>query len=145
MPDIYTKSKRSEIMSKISGKNTKPEIKFRKALFARGFRYRTNLNTLPGKPDIVLPKYKTIIFIHGCFWHSHKGCSRSKLPETNMEFWSKKINDNVIRDEKNINALKEIGWNCLIVWQCEISNKNLFDKTLANTIQILLKNRINVH
>ena len=87
MPDIFSKKKRSEIMSNISGKETKPEILVRKFLFSRGFRFRKNDSRYPGKPDIVLPKYKTAIFVHGCFWHGHKGCRRSKLPETNVSIW----------------------------------------------------------
>jgi DNA mismatch endonuclease, patch repair protein len=129
MSDIYSKSKRSEIMSKISGKNTKPEILFRKALFRKGFRYKINDKELPGKPDIVLHKYNTVIFIHGCFWHGHPECKYSKLPETNHSFWESKINATILRDSKNIEALENLGWNTYIVWQCEIRNKkDLGDK-----------------
>ena len=109
-------------MSKISGRETKPEILVRKFLFANGFRYRKNVKDLPGKPDIVLPKYKTIIFIHGCFWHGHT-CKRGKLPETNYEFWQEKIGKNIERDTQNISELKENNWNVIIIWLCEISNK----------------------
>lgn len=123
IPDIYSKKKRSEIMSKIRGKETKPEILVRKFLFSEGFRYRINDGRYPGKPDLVLPKYKTIIFIHGCFWHHHEGCKASKLPETNAEFWEKKVSDNVVRDRKNIEKLKSEGWNVIVVWQCEIKSK----------------------
>jgi len=122
MTDIFSKSKRSDIMSKISGRETKPEILVRKFLFANGFRYRKNVKDLPGKPDIVLPKYKTIIFIHGCFWHGHT-CKRGKLPETNYEFWQEKIGKNIERDTQNISELKENNWNVIIIWLCEISNK----------------------
>ena len=110
-------------MSKIRGKETKPEILVRKFLFSEGFRYRINDERYPGKPDIVLPKYKTVVFIHGCFWHGHEGCKASKLPETNFEFWKKKISDNVARDRKNIKILMSGGWNVIIVWQCEIKSK----------------------
>lgn len=99
MTDIYSKNKRSKIMSKISGKETKYEILVRKFLFEKGFRYRKNDKRLPGRPDIVLPKYKTIIFVHGCFWHGHY-CKAAKLPETNKEFWENKINSNIERDKK---------------------------------------------
>ena len=122
MSDIYSKSKRSDIMSKISGKETKPEILVRKFLFSKGFRFRKNVKNLPGKPDIVLPKYKVTIFVHGCFWHGHT-CKRSALPETNHEFWQEKIEKNIERDNCNIYDLKEKGWNIIIVWQCEIGNK----------------------
>ena len=123
MSDIYSKSKRSEIMSNISGKETKPEILVRKFLFAKGFRFRKNVKDLPGKPDIVLSKYKTVIFIHGCFWHGHS-CKRGTLPETNHEFWQEKIGKNIERDALNASELKESNWNVVIVWQCEIKNKN---------------------
>lgn len=120
MSDIYSKQKRSEIMSKISGKDTKPEILVRKLLFAKGFRFRKNDKRLPGSPDIVLPKYKTVIFIHGCFWHNHLGCKRSKLPKTNEDFWKKKISENVARDNINIDKIKKMGWKVIIIWQCEL-------------------------
>lgn len=122
MSDIFSKKKRSDIMSKISGKETKPEILVRKFLFSNGFRYRKNVKELPGKPDIVLPKYKTIIFVHGCFWHGH-ACKAAKLPETNKEFWENKIKSNIIRDEDNTRKLKDSGWLIITVWQCEIKNK----------------------
>ena len=122
MTDIYIKAKRSDIMSKISGKETKPEVIVRKFLFANGFRYRKNDKRLPGKPDIVLPKYKTVVFVHGCFWHRHKDCNYSKLPDTNTEFWEKKINANVLRDKKNQKELDKLGWKHLKVWQCSLSN-----------------------
>lgn len=122
MSDIFSKHKRSEIMSKISGKETKPEIMVREYLFSKGFRYRKNVIELPGKPDIVLPKYKTIIFIHGCFWHGHEGCSKSALPATNLEFWNDKLEKNKKRDKSNIIKLQEDGWKVIVVWQCELRN-----------------------
>ena len=122
MSDIYSKSKRSDIMSKISGKETKPEILVRKFLFSRGYRFRKNVKELPGKPDIVLPKYKTAIFVHGCFWHGHS-CKRGSLPESNREFWKEKINKNIERDSRNILQLEEKGWSVIIIWQCEMKNK----------------------
>jgi len=122
--DIYSKEKRSEVMSKIRGKETKPEILVRKFLFLKGFRYRINDKRYPGKPDIVLPKYHTIIFIHGCFWHGHENCKAAKLPGTNKDFWKKKISDNIVRDRKNIGKLRGEGWNVIIIWLCEIKNKS---------------------
>lgn len=122
MTDIYPPKKRSDIMSKISGKDTKPEILVRKFLFSKGLRYRLNDKRYPGRPDIILPKYKTAIFIHGCFWHGHQGCKASKLPETRKEFWQKKINDTKIRDKRKIEELKAQGWRVIVVWQCEIKN-----------------------
>ena len=121
MTDIYSKSKRSDIMSQISGKETKPEVLVRKYLFSKGFRFRKNDPRYPGKPDIILPKYKTGIFIHGCFWHGHE-CKAGKLPETRKEFWMKKICDNKIRDKKNKSELEVDGWKALTVWDCEINS-----------------------
>lgn len=125
MTDIFSKNKRSEIMSKISAKNTKPEIILRKALFKRGYRYRINYKKLPGKPDIVLSKYKTVIFVNGCFWHAHANCKDAHLPKSNVEFWKKKIDSNIERDNRNIQQLKNMGWNILVIWECEINKKNI--------------------
>ena len=127
--DIWDKKKRSEVMSKIRSKNTKPELALRKALFARGFRYRVNDGKLPGKPDIVLPKYKTVIFLHDCFWHSHEGCKYAYTPKTNTKFWADKINSNRERDKINTQKLIALGWNVLTVWECEIRHKYKRDIT----------------
>jgi DNA mismatch endonuclease, patch repair protein len=121
--DKYSSQKRSLIMSKITGKETKPEIFVRKYLFSKGFRYRKNVKSLPGSPDIVLPKYKTVVFIHGCFWHGHKNCKRSKLPESNPKFWSNKINATKIRDIRKKDLLVKSGWKVIVVWQCDINTK----------------------
>lgn len=134
MPDKFSKEKRSDIMSKISGKNTKPEIIVRKYLFSKGLRFRINVKALPGKPDIVLPKFKVAIFVHGCFWHGHS-CKRGKLPETNKEFWQNKINKNIDRDNKNLSELEEIGWKVITIWQCEIKNKKLEQNRLNLLIE----------
>lgn len=116
-------------MSKIRSKNTKPELTLRKALFARGFRYRVNDKKLPGKPDIVLPKYKTVIFLHGCFWHRHQGCKYAYTPKTNTQFWVDKITSNTERDKINAEKLMALGWNVLIVWECEIRHTHKHDIT----------------
>lgn len=139
MPDIYDKSKRSEIMSHISGKETKPEILVRKYLFSQGFRYRKNVKYLPGTPDIVLPKYKTVIFVHGCFWHGHPGCKKSKLPATNTEFWKNKISGTVDRDKVKEKKLKELGWKVLTVWECELKNKEKMNTTMTELVESILK------
>ena len=131
MSDIFSFQKRSDIMSKIGGKNTKPEILVRKFLFSKGFRYRINVKTLPGKPDIVLPKYKTVIFVNGCFWHGHN-CKKGKLPSSNIDFWRGKISNNKLRDDKNSDLLIKRGWKVIIIWQCEISK-------IDNRIKILNK------
>lgn len=138
MTDIFSKQKRSQIMSKISGKDTKPEIKVRKYLFSKGFRYRKNVKDLPGKPDIVLPKYKAVIFVHGCFWHGHD-CPAGKLPKTNYEFWSKKIGENKNRDQRNYEKLKEDGWDVIVIWQCEIKNNKIFNRTMNKIIAEIKK------
>lgn len=122
MADKFTKEKRSNIMSHIAGKETKPEVMVRKFLFTKGLRYRKNDKRLPGKTDIVLPKYRTAVFVHGCFWHGHTGCPKSKLPDTQKEFWKKKISGNIKRDKKDIDELKLKKWNVITIWQCEISN-----------------------
>ena len=129
MPDIYSKSKRSQIMSKISGKETKPEIIVRKYLFSKGFRFRKNDKRLPGKPDIVLSKYRTVIFVHGCFWHGHD-CKAGKLPKTRKDFWNKKISDNRKRDFRNIMEMQEQGWHVIIVWECDLKNKSKFESRM---------------
>lgn len=118
--DVFSQSKRSDIMSKVSGKDTKPEILIRKFLFSKGFRYRKNVKELQGKPDIVLPKYKTIIFIHGCFWHGHENCEAAKLPVSNVAYWTKKVSSNVTRDIHNKEILRELGWNVIVLWECEL-------------------------
>jgi DNA mismatch endonuclease (patch repair protein) len=139
LADIFTKEKRSEIMSKISGVETKPETMVRKFLFSNGFRYRKNDKRYPGKPDIVLPKYKTVIFVHGCFWHGHN-CKKGKLPETRKEFWKKKIKSNIERDKRNKQELERSGWKVIVVWQCEISNKSQLNNTL-NLVINKIKNK----
>ena len=119
MADNHTQEVRSRNMSHIRSTNTKPEEKVRKYLFSKGFRYRKNVKTLPGKPDIVLPKYHTLIFVHGCFWHKHN-CGRFVWPASNTEYWTQKINRNLERDKENYKKLTETGWKVLAVWECEL-------------------------
>lgn len=121
--DIHSKETRSYNMSKVKSKNTKPEETVGRYLFSQGFRYRKNVRALPGAPDIVLPKYKTAIFVNGCFWHVHENCNTFSWPTTNIEFWKNKLTANQERDNKNIELLKSIGWNVIIVWQCELKTK----------------------
>lgn len=123
--DIWSKKKRSEVMSKIKSHNTKPETLLRSALFKEGYRFRINVKGLPGKPDIVLKKYNTVIFVHGCFWHYHQDCREGRIPETNSKFWKDKLLKNIERDKKNELLLKKQGWQVLTVWECEIET-NLF-------------------
>ena len=129
--DVHSKETRSYNMSRIKSSNTKPEEIVRKYLFSKGFRYRKNDKRYPGKPDIVLPKYKTIIFINGCFWHGHKDCKYYVIPKTNTDFWLNKINHNIERDQKQINQLKAEGWNVIVLWECQLKIEKQ-NNTLGN-------------
>ena len=120
-------------MSHVRGKDTKPEVMVRQFLFAQGFRYRLYRKDLPGKPDIVLPKYKTVIFINGCFWHGHSGCKYATIPEANHDFWLAKISGNIERDKTNYAKLYELGWKVVEIWQCELKPK-FRDQTLTNLL-----------
>lgn len=122
MSDILTPEQRHKNMSQIRSKDTSIEVKLRKALFARGLRYRKNVTGMIGKPDIVLPKYKTVIFIHGCFWHRHKGCKYATMPKTRVDFWKEKFNSNIQRDKRQTEELINNGWNVLVVWECELKH-----------------------
>ncbi len=126
MADVVSPQKRSKMMSGIRGKNTKPELQIRKALHARGFRYRLHKTSLPGKPDLTLPKYNAVIFVHGCFWHLH-GCHLFKWPSTRPKFWKKKITGNKTKDQENIATLQKEGWRILIVWECALKGKEKLD------------------
>lgn len=120
--DVFTSKERSALMARIRGRDTKPEIMVRKFLFSRGFRYRINDSRYPGSPDIVLPKYRTVIFVHGCFWHGHEGCKLFRYPKTNFEFWFEKVQRNRERDDQKIKFLKQQGWNVIVIWECQIKN-----------------------
>ena len=125
MTDVHDKATRSYNMSQIKGKNTKPEMLVRKFLFANGFRYRLNVKDLPGKPDIVLPKYKTVIFVNGCFWHGHKGCRYFVLPKTRTEWWLQKIKGTMRRDKEAEIKLNVLGWRVITIWECELKTDQL--------------------
>ena len=131
MADVHTPEQRSYNMSRIRNKNTKPEELVRKYLFSQGFRYRKNDSRLPGKPDIVLPKYKTVIFVNGCFWHGHEGCKYFRMPKTNTEFWERKISRNRERDREEQKQLARMGWHCITVWECELKGERR-EKTLES-------------
>lgn len=133
MADVHSPETRSYNMSQIRGKNTKPEEMVRKYLFAQGFRYRKNDKKLPGKPDIVLPKYHTCIFVNGCFWHAHEGCKYFVWPKNNADFWEEKITGNVRRDNDNIHKLSQQGWNIITVWECELKPDKR-EKTLSKLV-----------
>jgi DNA mismatch endonuclease (patch repair protein) len=126
--DMVTPGTRSRMMSGIRGKNTKPEILVRKILHAAGFRFRLHRHDLPGSPDIVLPKYRLVIFVHGCFWHMHAGCKYSTMPSTRTDFWKKKLGSNRDRDRENIQKLLSKGWRVLVVWECFFKASHNDDK-----------------
>ena len=125
MADIKSREARSKNMSAIKGKDTKPEVITRKYLFSQGFRYRKNVSKLPGKPDIVLAKYKTVVFVNGCFWHYHEGCKYFVWPKQNAAFWKDKITDNVSRDKRNYKTLEEMGWRVITIWECELKHSRI--------------------
>lgn len=132
MADVHSKETRSYNMSRIKGKDTKPEMLVRKFLHANGFRYRLHVKDLPGKPDIVLPKYKAVIFVNGCFWHGHD-CKYAALPKTRTDWWANKINGNMANDNKAIAALKKSGWKVIVIWTCKLKS-NLFLQSLKEEI-----------
>lgn len=132
MTDIYPKEKRSAIMRKIGPIDSTQEIYIRKIAYSMGYRFRLHRKELPGNPDVVFPKYKKVIFIHGCFWHGHKNCKRAPIPRSNRVFWKRKITNNFLRDEINYRKLSKLGWKHLTIWQCTIKKKN----------EILLKKKI---
>ncbi len=129
MADPWTKVQRSRAMSRVKNKNTKPEMQVRSMLHWMGYRFRLHRRDLPGAPDIVLPRHRKAIFIHGCFWHSHD-CPRGKSPSTRPEFWNTKLDSNVERDRKNLEALEEMGWRVLTVWECELKDSDAVRKKL---------------
>lgn len=120
--DVFTKEKRSHVMRAVKGKNTGPEIELRKKLFATGLRYRLNVNTLPGKPDLVFAKHRTVVFVHGCFWHGHSCKRGARAPKQNAAYWKEKITRNKQRDKTNAAELEKLGWRVVTVWECEIKS-----------------------
>ena len=133
MADVHDKATRSYNMSRVKSKNTKPEIVVRQFLHANGFRFRLHTKDLPGKPDIVLPKYKTVIFVNGCFWHGHEGCKYYVVPKTRTEWWLNKINHNILNDEKAVESLQKGGWKIITIWACKLK-KTLLEETLNGLI-----------
>ena len=131
MTDVHSKEVRSYNMSRIHGKDTKPEILVRKYLFSKGLRFRKNDKRYPGHPDIVLPKYNTVVFVHGCFWHYHENCRYATMPSSNVNFWKQKLFTNRTRDKKNQDLLSNMGWKVIVVWECQLK-KDTKDKTLED-------------
>ena len=139
MPDVHTPEQRHKNMAAIHSSSTKPELKLRRALWSLGFRYRINEKDLPGKPDIVLPKYRTVVFIHGCFWHGHKDCKYYTVPKTNTEFWTAKVTRNQQRDQEVWRQLEAKGWYVIIVWECELK-KYRFEDTVNSVAAEIVRN-----
>jgi len=121
---------RSRIMRENKGKNTKPELAVRKMLHSLGYRFRLHRKDLPGSPDIVLPRYQTVIFVHGCFWHQHSGCSLASVPQTRSDFWKEKLRKNQARDKRNQIKLEEMGWNVVVLWECETKNPSTMERRI---------------
>ena len=136
MADVHSKAQRRFNMQQIKSKNTRPEMLVRKFLFAHGYRYRLHYKKLPGKPDIILPKYKTVIFVHGCFWHGHTNCKYYVVPKTRTDWWLNKINRNIALDNKAITALKKEGWKIITVWECKLKPA-MVEKTLSALLKKL--------
>lgn len=139
MSDTKTPEERSRNMAKIKSENTKPENIVRKYLFKNGFRYRKNDKRYPGKPDIVLPKYHTVIFVNGCFWHMHN-CSRGRIPLSNQSYWVPKIKRNIERDKNNIMSLESMGWKVIVIWECELKNK-ITEERLQKLCEEIINNK----
>ncbi len=139
MTDVFPKEKRSEIMSKIRGKDTKIEVRVRSYLFKKGYRFRKNDKRYPGTPDIVLPKYKTAIFVNGCFWHGHENCKYYKLPKSNVKFWEEKVKANRKRDSLNIKKLEKMGFKALTLWECDLNNN--FEEVMYDVVNSINSNQ----
>ena len=140
MSDVLNPQQRHRCMSHIRSKATKPEILVRKWLWAHGYRYRLNVKSVPGKPDIVMRKYRTAIFVNGCFWHGHEGCKQFVLPKTNIEFWRNKIEYNRARDQKNYETLINAGWQVIVLWQCKLTKQEL--ETTMQSVAVALNQNL---
>lgn len=134
MPDLVPASIRSRIMSSVKQRHTKPELLVRSLLHRLGYRFRLHQKDLPGSPDIVLPKYRTAIFVHGCFWHQHENCGKSRRPSSNQEYWNKKLDENISRDKRKEDELSQLGWRVAVVWQCETSDVAVLSEKLKNLL-----------
>jgi len=144
MTDKMTPSQRHYCMSRIHSKATKPELKVRQWLWRHGYRYRLNVKSVPGKPDIVMRKYRTAIFVNGCFWHGHEGCDKFKLPQTNREFWVSKIKRNQERDQRNYQVLRDNGWQVIVVWECQLQPK-MMEQTMLQVELMLNEHFLALH
>lgn len=145
MADVMTPEQRSRCMAAIKGKDTKPEMIVRKYLFSRGLRFRVQVKRLPGNPDIVLPQYRTVVFVNGCFWHGHEGCRYYRLPKSNVEFWENKIKNNKVRDARNEEQLTALGWRVIRVWECDIKKVTGREEYLQYLYDTITKPRPNIY
>lgn len=140
MADTISKEHRTWNMSRIRSKHTKPEKLVRSTLHRMGYRFRLHVKYLPGKPDIVLPKYRTVIFVHGCFWHRHEGCKYAYMPKSRIDFWKAKFSSNIQRDKKVLEELKQLGWKTIIIWECEVNKKqdaqNILEYKLSKMLRL---------
>lgn len=144
MTDRLTPQQRHYVMSRIHGKGTKPELLVRQWLWRHGYRYRLNVKSVPGKPDIVMRKYRTAIFVNGCFWHGHEGCDKFKIPQTNREFWVNKIKRNQERDQRNYQVLHDNGWQVIVVWECQLQPK-MMEQTMLQVELLLNEHFLALH
>lgn len=135
MADVFTPEKRSQIMARITGRNTKPEIVVRKLIHALGYRFRLHCDTLPGTPDIVLPRLEKVVFVNGCFWHGHQGCARATVPTTNTKFWRKKIEGNIARDKRTVRKLRRQGWGVMVVWECQTRDLEKLSRRIGRFLE----------
>jgi DNA mismatch endonuclease (patch repair protein) len=135
MPERLSKEQRSKNMAGVKGRDTAPELLARRVLHGMGYRFRIHVAGLPGRPDIVLPRHRKIVQVHGCFWHGHQGCPRSKRPATNREFWDSKLSANVRRDQRNLRKLRNLGWNVMIVWECRTKNLQSLEARLRRFME----------
>jgi DNA mismatch endonuclease (patch repair protein) len=141
MADLYSKERRSEIMSRIRAKDTTPEVRVRRLLHKMGYRFRLHRKDLPGKPDIVLPKWRTVIHVHGCFWHGHT-CCEGHVPKSNRRYWTPKLKRNARRDSEHAAELRELGWNQIVIWECETGNLQTLERQLRREMGRVRCNKI---
>lgn len=140
MTDVFSSTKRSEIMSRIGSINTKPEVRLRKALYCEGLRFRLHLKQLPGRPDIVIPKFQTVIQVRGCFWHGHE-CRDGHIPKTGQKYWKPKLLNNKRRDFRNDRALRQMGWSVITVWECKTENQETLTREVRRILRILYREK----
>ncbi|MEW5837438.1 MAG: DNA mismatch endonuclease Vsr [Pseudomonadota bacterium] len=138
MTDVFAPSQRSRIMARVKGKNTRPEIRVRSLLHRLGYRFRLHRKDLPGTPDIVLPGRRTVVFVHGCFWHQHPGCKQATRPVANAAYWNEKLDRNMARDARHIHALGALGWKTIIVWECELKDIAALERRLIEELGVRL-------